>query len=137
MRAAGGVLLTIACLSLAIYSVPFVTYVALSAFLLGIAGFVMGLRILVRGSTRPTKLRHRPRRRIRASRGRLVTRPTRPAVWHASRHHPPHGRWRGAIDIPRCSCAEAGAAVGELLSGAPRSLMPPPSEGRLPDRGRD
>jgi hypothetical protein len=49
MRIAGGVLLTLAGLALAIYSVPFVTYVAFAAFLLGLAGFIMGVRILVRG----------------------------------------------------------------------------------------
>jgi hypothetical protein len=48
MRIAGGVLLTISGLALAIYSVPFVTYVAFAAFLLGMAGLVMGLRTLIK-----------------------------------------------------------------------------------------
>ena len=41
-----GVTLIVVGLALAIYSVPFVTGVAFAFFLIGVAGFILGLRIV-------------------------------------------------------------------------------------------
>jgi hypothetical protein len=43
-----GVLLVVVGLALAAYSVPFVTGVAFAFFLLGLAGVVVGMRLIVR-----------------------------------------------------------------------------------------
>jgi hypothetical protein len=46
---ARGILLTVLGLALAVYSVPFVTAVAVAVFLLGAASIAIGLRLFLKG----------------------------------------------------------------------------------------